>query len=141
MHLTVKLLDCIKYRVFQDGRSLIQVRARAPLSDPRFEMDVIYERLLSPSPSESVRITFRMLDLAFFKMPGLGAGIKIPVQFARGVKGVLRVKKYLRLDQTPPVRETLLRKRLARPHAKKPGWLGVAGPMGLDVKLRFLEYR
>lgn len=94
MRLDVKLLGCLKYRVRQDGSSFVLVRARAPLADPRFAMDVLYVRDLADS-SDSVKLTFRALDIAFLKAPRFGAGCKIPINFSSGIKSTIRVKKYL----------------------------------------------
>ena len=161
MHLDIKLLDCIKYRVRPDGNAFLQVRAKAPLADPRFRMDVLYQRDLATS-LETVKISFRMLDVAFLKAPGIGAGFKYPIRFDNGIKTTLRVKKYLVESKQP---KSTGRKR-SRPMATRakgkshsrggaPGDASpmhhqmetlrnqyrIEGPMGVDIKFRCLEYR
>lgn len=162
MHLDVKLLDCVKYRVRPDGKATLQVRAKAPLSDPRFCMDVIYERDLATA-LESVKISFRALDVAFLKAPGFGAGIKYPIRFANGVKSTLRVKKFLvdgrkiamergRGKQRRPLATKAKRdaelqnarfgaQGVQAQIARGAQRFGIEGPIGVDVKFRCLEYR
>lgn len=159
MHLDVKLLDCFKYRLRQDGSSTFQVRAKAPLSDPRFVIDVIYEKDLRTA-ADSVKISLRALEVSFLKAPGFGTGVKFPIRFDNGIKSTIRVKKYLTVNgqvgnATVGNRPLLARNaehsangrkgrhwKLMRPHEtpRKPQ-LGVAGPSGVDLKLRCLEYR
>lgn len=103
MRLDVKMFDFFKYRVLPDGSSMIQVRARAPLADPRLLVDVVYDRALSTG-TDSVRVTLRGLDLVFFKAPQLGAGCKVPVQFANWLKSTIRVKKYVH-DSSDDIKE------------------------------------
>lgn len=147
MHLDVKMLDCVKYRVRMDGSSLVQVRVRGPMRDPRFMMDVVYERELGRGAKERVKMSLRMLDVGFFKMPGLGAGVKVPVRFNGGVKGTLRVKKFFKVgddDGTVLSREVGKRGEgyygVGRVGNRKP-MFGISGPTGVDIKLRCLEYR
>lgn len=157
MHLDVKLLDCVKYRVRPDGQATLQVRAKAPLSDPRFCMDVTYERDLATA-LESVKISFRALDVAFLKAPGFGAGIKYPISFDNGVKSTLRVKKFL-VDERQMATATGKQRRPLATKAKRDAnsrlgaqgvrsqiargaqRFGIDGPIGVDVKFRCLEYR
>lgn len=166
MHMDVKILDCIKYRVHTDGSSHLQVRARAPMSDPRFTMDVIYERQLGTA-LDSVKITFRALDVAFLKAPSPGFGCKFPIRFNNGIKATIRVKKFI--DRTHDIASAASRTpKISRrthpvaPKSRKPrqdvrlgpgerstrhlqnpstGSLGIYGPIGIDIKLRCLEYR
>lgn len=104
MRLDIKFLGCFKYRVRQDGSSFVIVRARTPLADPRFALDVVYVRDLLDSV-DSVKLTFRALDIAFLKAPRFGAGCKIPVNFSSGVKSTIRVKKFLLRESSSSSRE------------------------------------
>lgn len=160
MHLDIKLLDCFKYRLRQDGSSTFQVRAKAPLSDPRFLVDVVYERDLQTA-AESVKLSFRALEVAFLKAPGFGTGIKFPVRFANGIKSTIRVKKYLTINgqvgNRTVVNQPLLARRSdhhARGHRGRldkssvrthgtstKSHLGIVGPTGVDLKVRCLEFR
>lgn len=157
MHLDVKLLDCLKYRVRADGSAAVQVRARAPLSDPRFVMDVVYERELA-SALETVKISFRALDVAFLKAPGFGAGVKFPIRFDGGIKSTVRVKKFLEIGEAASQSSTGRRRALVgkgqratsryanRETQRASGQrgaskFGISGPSGVDIKLRCLEYR
>lgn len=160
MHLDVKLLDCFKYRLRQDGSSTFQVRAKAPLSDPRFLIDVVYERDLQTA-EESVKISLRALEVAFLKAPGFGTGVKFPIRFDNGIKSTIRVKKYLtvngqvgnatlgnqpllagNVEQSANGRKRRFgRSSLRSNETPRKPQLGVVGPSGVDLKVRCLEYR
>ncbi|PXF43882.1 hypothetical protein BWQ96_06348 [Gracilariopsis chorda] len=159
MRLDVKLIDCVKYMVRADGDSVLQVRAKAPLSDPRFIMDVTYERNLASSV-DTVKISFRAMDLAFLKAPGLGFGFKYPVRFDNGIKVTIGAKKYLGRTANAPhqvnraVRHTQekgqLSSRKGRQSARssespyqtaRKTLFHLHGPTAIDVKIRCLEYR
>lgn len=162
MHLDVKLLDCIKYRVRPDGTSTIQVRTKSPLSDPRFAMDVLYERD-NVTKVETVKIAFRALNVAFLKAPGFMFGMKFPIRFNNGIKAVVRIKKHVHpvsqrsswrnkghgqpgnMPSSSIFRRNPETERKSKSSKQDYGqWklpMRVDGPMGLDVKLRCLEYR
>lgn len=169
MHLDIKLLDAIKYRFHSDGYSFLEIRARAPLSDPRFMMDVVYQRDLQTA-SDSVKLSFRALGVAFLKAPNPGFGVKIPVSFDNGIKTTVRVKQFLVQDSQDTVGHgtrhrnerakvvsrnqvsrygnssnknqsqmaAIRRKRIGN---APPPRLRLEGPIGIDVKIRCLEYR
>lgn len=157
MHLDVKALGCIKYRVRQDGSQTLQVRARAPLADPRFLMDVVYERNLATS-LDSVKLSFRGMGVGFLKAPRFGAGCKVPIRFDNGVKSTIRVKKFLFNETAKPARKKPGRGRTMQPSPAPRPWYGQApapgarqqgaaaprfgifGPAGVDIKFRCFEY-
>lgn len=142
--LDIKAFGCFKYRIWPSGESAIQVRAKAPLSDPRFIIDVVYTRNLSDN-RDRVGVTLRGLDMILLKAPRFGAGFKIPVRFQGGVKSTLLAKKFL--FQDPKVLEGQRRRRRTflksgkRPERKHRFQnLHIEGPTGLDIKIRCLEY-
>jgi hypothetical protein len=96
--LDIKAFGCLKWRLRADGAPLLQLRARAPLEDPRFMLDILYERNLADH-TDAVRVSFRGFNWAFLKAPHLGAGVKVPVSFASGVKSTIRIKQFL-VDDT-----------------------------------------
>lgn len=159
MRLDVKFVDCVKYMVRADGDSVLQVRAKAPLSDPRFIMDVTYERNLA-SFVETIKISFRAMDIAFLKAPGPGFGFKYPVRFGNGVKITIGAKKYLGSTATAPhqvnrtgrraqeKQQVGSRSRRQNNHssespyqAARKALVQIHGPTAIDVKVRCLEYR
>ncbi|CAN8063400.1 unnamed protein product [Agarophyton chilense] len=160
MRLDFKILDCVKYIFQPDGKSILQVRTKAPLSDPRFVMDIIYERELKSSV-DTVKIAFRALDIAFLKAPGFGFGFIFPLRFENGIKVTVGTKKYLGnitgsqhvLNRDPSLREENQHTRRRKPSKSVSGslqtssssqrkpWFHIHGPNKIDVKIRCLEYR
>lgn len=160
MHLDVKLLNCLKYRLRPDGAAYFQVRVKTPLPDPRFVMDVTYQHDMQTA-LDTVKLSFRCLDIAFLKAPRFGGEIKFPIRFESGVKSTLRVKKFIlperkfghsrssRVEHAAPSSNgiaSLINRflRPAQPSATPDRQLQrfeFSGPMGMDVKLRCLEFR
>jgi hypothetical protein len=140
----VKLFDCLKYIILPTGTSYIQVRAKAPLADPRFAIDVVYTKYTSMSafygapsalPPDSVKLSFRAFDVMFLKAPRLGAGCKVPIHFASGVKSTIRVKKYL-LDDVDGTDQYEKRKKAA-PRGRPPAAATAAEP---EARARWFEF-
>lgn len=129
------------------------------MSDPRFMLDIVYAKDFT-SNKESVKISFRALDVAFLKAPRLGAGFKVPIRLGNGIKTTLLVKKFLSPDEH--VIENKQKRQIDRsrshrwrsnrpdnnnisffdPSSKRPDFSKfLYGPSGVDLKVRCLEYR